>query len=72
MKRTMTLGDFRKYTEHLSNDIELNYHHGGEYHPIRTFANNGDNTLVLVTSNWGIQDIEGIIETIVSLKKKEE
>lgn len=72
MKHTMTLGDFRRYTEHLSDDIELKFAYAGGNEPIRTFSTEGNQTLVLVKSNWMVNDLEGIMQAITFLKRKED
>ena len=67
----MTLGDFRKYTEHLSDDIEIYYASqvSGQA-PICTMEALGDNELLLATRNYGERNEMGILRVMAFLKKK--
>lgn len=69
--KPITLGDFRKYTEHLSDDIEIYYASqvAGQA-PICTMEALGDNELLLATRNYGERDIMGIVRAMTFLKKK--
>ena len=69
--KPMTLGDFRKYTEHLSDDIEIYYASqvAGQA-PICTMEALGDNELLLATRNYGERNEMGILRAMAFLKKK--
>lgn len=67
----MTLGDFRKYTEKLSDDIELVANLGTVSGEINTFDfinSEKGKTLMLCHSNYGEAHIMGIVRSITFLK----
>lgn len=68
----MTLGEFREYTKNMRDDANLVYHHSGGYVPINTFNVVGDDTLAMVNSNYGEDDIMGIITAMSVLDKRKE
>ena len=65
----MTLGEFKEFTKNMRDDVELKFHYAGEYYPINSFSTS-NNTLILVTSNYDLPDIEGIIEAMIKLIKR--
>lgn len=65
----MTLGEFKEYIKNMRDDVELKYHHCGEYHSVNTFSTSG-NALILVTKNYDESDAEGIIRTMIKFNKK--
>ena len=70
MRKTMTLGEFRKYTEHLDDSIELSYHYGGASVPIRTMIPIGDNKIEFAERVFGQEDAIGCLHVAASLKRK--
>lgn len=66
----MTLGEFRKFTEHLSDDIELSYYYGGENIPINTMNTIGVRKIEFASGTYDTQHIEGCIKVATFLKKK--
>ena len=69
--KPMTLGDFRKYTEHLSDDVKIYYASlAAGQAPICTMEASGDNELLLVTRNYGEHNEMGILRAMTFLKKK--
>lgn len=71
MIKTMTLGEFRKFTEDLNDDIELTYHYAGSNFPIGTMNPIGDNTIEFASNNYGEDNIMGCVRVATFLKKKE-
>ena len=69
--KPMTLGHFRKYTEHLSDDVKIYYASqvAGQA-PICTMEASGDNELLLVTRNYGEHNEMGILRAMTFLKKR--
>lgn len=68
----MTLGEFRKYTEKLSDDIELVANLGVLREKINTFGftkNEKGKTLELCYSCYGEERLEGILRSITFLMK---
>ena len=66
----MTLGDFRKYTASLSDDVELVANLGTLREKINTFSTMEDNTLDLCYKNYDEADILGIARALTFLSKK--
>lgn len=67
----MTLGEFRKYTEKMRDDVELFYHHAGGYHPINTFYAPSNNKLALCYGSYMQDDMHGITEAMLILFDKQ-
>ena len=68
----MTLGEFRKYTENLSDDIELVANLGVLREKINTFdftKNEKGKTLELCYNCYGQERLEGILRSITFLMK---
>lgn len=70
--KTMTLGDFRKYTNHLSDDIELNFSYASDTYPIKAMDIINENSIVLGGNLYGQNNYEGSIRVAVMCKKKED
>ena len=68
----MTLGEFRKYTDHLNDSIKLAYHYGGKTIPIKSMDALGDNTIEFASGCYGEKPIYGDVRVASFLKKKEE
>lgn len=67
----MTLGQFRKLTENLSNDIELYFNSQSTgVVPLSTMDASGNMRLVFAVEHYGESSVEGILRTITFLKKK--
>lgn len=66
----MTLGEFRKYTEHLSDDIKLSYYYAGGHFQIGTMNPIGNNTIEFASNNYGEDNIIGCLNVAAFLKKK--
>lgn len=66
----MTLGEFRKYTALMSDDVELVANLGTLREKINTFNYIEDNTLDLCHSNYGEDDFQGIITAIAFINNK--
>jgi hypothetical protein len=64
----MTLGEFRKYSEKLSDDIELVANLGIVREKINTFSLKGK-TLELCYSCYGQERLESILRSITILMK---
>lgn len=67
----MTLGEFRKFTKHLSDDIKLTYCHAGGNYKIQAMDNIGDDTICLGGNLYDEDNIMGSIRVSAFLKKKE-
>ena len=65
----MTLGEFRKYTASLPDNIELVANLGALREKINTFDTIEDNTLDLCYKNYDEADIMGIVRAITFLRK---
>jgi hypothetical protein len=71
MKREiMTLGEFRKYTEHLSDDIELHFNFGDNVKSISTMDICGDNGIQFISEIYDENPIMGKIRVASFLKRK--
>ena len=66
----MTLGEFRKRTENLSDDIELKYYYGGGYHNIGAMDCLDENTISFSGGLYGEEPIMGSLRVQAFCKKK--
>ena len=67
----LTLGQFRKMTDHLSDDIVLSFEALGLGHvKIHTMDALGDSEIVFANSHYDESDIMGMIRVASFLKKK--
>ena len=57
----MTLGEFRRYTNHLIDDIELKFFCNGESFIINSMNPKGNNCIEFVTDNYEENPIEGCL-----------
>ena len=69
--KTMTLGEFRKWTENLSDDIELNLSYGGGIFPIKAMDCLNENAIQLGGDIYGEQNIMGAVRVATFCKQKE-
>lgn len=65
----MTLGEFRKYTKLLPDEVELCIGYGDGSFKASTFDTYGTN-LILCTNMYGKDDIMQIYETIIKIGSK--
>lgn len=66
----MTLGEFRNFTNHLDDNVELSYYYGGETIDIGAMDAIGDNKIVFASNNYGENKIEGCLRVFLNLKKQ--
>lgn len=66
----MTLGEFRTYTECLSDDIELNFAYGEEVKGINTFIHQDRDKLIFCNGIYGNDLFKVMLKAIAFLKKK--
>lgn len=70
--KTMTLGEFRKWTADLSDDVEMFFSYGGAYEPIKAMDSLDENALGLGGDLYDDKNIMGSIRVATFCKKKEE
>ena len=68
--KNMTLGEFRKYTEHLDDSVELSYHYAGANIPIGTMNPIGDNKIEFCNENYSENPLVGCWRVMTFLKQK--
>ena len=66
----MTLGEFRKYTEHLDDSIELSYYYAGDNFPIGTMNPIGDYKIEFCSNNYDEHPSFGCLQVMAFLKRK--
>lgn len=66
----MTLGEFRTYTESLSDDIELNFAYGEDVKQINTFINQGHDKLIFCNNVYGDDMFKVMLKAFAFLKKE--
>lgn len=66
----MTLGEFRTFTECLSDDVELCFAYGEETKDINTFTHHGNNKIILCNGIYGGDLFKTMLSAIAFLKKK--
>lgn len=69
--KTMTLGEFRKWTADLSDDVEMFFSYGGGYDPIKAMDSINENTLCVGGNLYAEKNIMGSIRVATFCKKKE-
>lgn len=67
--KTMTLGEFRKWTENLSDDIELNLSYGGIF-PIKAMDCLDENNITLGGDIYDEDNVSGSVRVATFCKKK--
>lgn len=67
---TMTLGEFKKWTKDLSDDICLNISYGGAIYPIKAMDSLNDDNIVFGGDLYGDTNIMGSIRVATFCKKK--
>lgn len=66
----MTLGEFRTYTESLSDEIELNFSYGEDIKEIKTITHSGNDKLIFCSGIYGGDLFKTLLKAIAFLKKK--
>lgn len=69
--KTMTLGEFRKWTEKLSDDVQLNFSYGGGIFPIKAMDCVDENNIQLGDDIYGEDNIMGSVRVATFCKQKE-
>lgn len=67
--KRMTLGEFRKWTANLSDDIELAFSYGGASFPIKAMDCEDENTIRLGGNLYAEKNIMGSIRVATFCKK---
>lgn len=67
--KTMTLGEFRKWTDNLSDDVKLNFSYGGIY-PITAMDKIDENNIILGGDLYDEANIMGSVRVATFCKKK--
>ena len=68
--KIMTLGEFRKMTNHLSDDIKLNFHYSGVNYPVKSMLSIDELNLSLGGGLYGVDNIIGSINVATFCKHK--
>lgn len=68
----MTLGEFRKWTADLSDDVEMFFSYRGGYEPIKAMDSIDENALCVGGDLYDDKNIMGSIRVATFCKKKEE
>lgn len=68
-EKVMTLGEFRKWTANLSDDIKLTFSYGGGYFPIKAMDCLDENTICLGGDLYDDKNIMGSIRVVTFCKK---
>ena len=66
----MTLGEFRTYTECLSDDIELNFAYGEEVKEVKTFIHQNKDKLIFCNGIYNNDLFKVMLKAVAFLKKK--
>lgn len=66
----MTLGEFRTYTENLSDDVKLCFAYGEEVKEINTFIHQDKDKLIFCNGVFGGDLFKTMLKAIAFLKKK--
>lgn len=69
--KTMTLGEFRKITNKLSDDIKLNFHYSGVTYPVKSITNIDELNISIGGDLYGEDNIIGSIRVATFCKQKE-
>ena len=70
--KTITLGEFRKWTSDLSDDVEMFFSYGGGYEPIKAMDSIDENTLCVGGNLYDDKNIMGSIRVASFCKKRKE
>ena len=69
--KRMTLGEFRKWTANLSDDVKLSFCYGGASFPIKAMDYEDENTIRLGGNLYAEKNIMGSIRVATFCKKNE-
>ena len=69
--KTMSLGEFRKHTENLSDDIKLNFSYGNGIFPIKSMDCLSENEILLGGDIYGEDNLLGSLRVATFCKKKD-
>ena len=70
--KPMTLGEFRKWTANLSDDVVLKYHYAGETYPVKSMdcLSPESNAIVFAGDLYDEENIMGSIRVATFCKQK--
>lgn len=68
--KTMTLGEFRKWTNDLSDDVELHFSYGGAVYPIKAMDCLNENAIQLGGNLYDESNIMGSARVATFCNKK--
>lgn len=70
--KPMTLGEFRKWTANLSDDVVLKYHYAGETYPVKAMdtLSSESNAIVFSGNLYDEENIMGSIRVATFCKQK--
>ena len=68
--KTMTLGEFRKWTDKLSDDVKLNFSYGSVEYPITAMDTIDENNIVLGGDLYDEANIMGSVRVSTFCKQK--
>lgn len=68
--KTMTLGEFRKWTDTLSDDVKLNFSYGSVEYPITAMDTIDENNIVLGSDLYADANIMGSVRVATFCKQK--
>ena len=70
-KKTMTLGEFRKWTANISDDVELYFSYASESYPVKAMDSIDENTIVIGGDLYADANIMGSVRVATFCKQKE-
>ena len=68
--KTMTLGEFRKWTDNLSDDVKLNFSYASKDYPITAMDSIDENNIVLGGDLYAEANIMGSVRVATLCKQK--
>lgn len=68
--KTMTLGEFRKWTDNLSDDVKLNFSYASEDYPITAMDSIDEDNIVLGGDLYAEVNIMGSVRVATLCKQK--
>ena len=69
--KTMNLGEFRKWTDNLSDDVKLNFSYASVEYPITAMDSIDENNIVLGGDLYADANIMGSVRVATFCKQKE-
>lgn len=70
-KKTMTLGEFRKWTANINDDVELYFSYASKDYPVKAMDSIDENTIVLGGNLYADANIMGSVRVATFCKQKE-